>query len=938
MSVKRLCFLFSLLFAFCSLAQQEFFLENKGQITDQFGDPRTDISFKYSFGEQTLFILNDGFDIISSNYVNEDEVKLSRIEFRFQDFQATSIDAKNPTPYKERVIANNSVFESGSFKELVYTDDRSNISIRYYIDDNGFKYDIVLPSGSSDNQFFVDVNGGEVFIENNDLTIGGSGYQFVETMPSVYAVQNDRRIEKKGEYHLTPAGYKITVDKAFNEEVVIDPYLTYATYYGGSSTDKIQAVAIGNDGSDFYAGYTGSANNIATVGAYQTTNSIYGSFFLAKFNELNQRLWGTYYQSSGSNVKDMHTDSSGQIYLAGSTGSGENLGTLGTHQVNLEGYVDCFIIKFNQNGFPIWSTLYGGNGYDVPYQMILEDESIYIAGSTTSDSLIATPGAFQEVKNGSGFFTDGFIAKFDTTGQLSVGTYFGGSNMDVVEGIDFSDNSLFISADLGSFGFGTPGTYQPTKSFQSDLFFARLDANLNLQWGSYFTGDSHVQSQHRIAVREDKIVLGFSVYTTAGNTAYATPGTYMDTAVEGRAICVLQFDTSGVNLDWGTYYDGDDYEFITDIFYPNDSSVLICGATRSLTGIATSEVHKPYITNGGVKYDVFVSCFDQLGQQKWGTYYGGEEDDLPLDAKLDQKNQLVVGGETKSLTAIPYGMPYQGFPSGNFTFDGFVFKLDIDRDSLFTDLYQALPSQACPKDILTVDYQLQGTFHTGNTFQLWLSDENGDFMNATLMSNQIGTSNGTFTIQFPNVIAGGNYRFKVISTDPVIEGSVSNPVTALASPETNFNYQVGLNDVYFVDQSLSASTWLWDFGDGNTSTVQNPSNNYSSIGMYSVLLISDNGICSDSAVHWIQISEVAGLTEQDQVMLIYPNPTTNVWKVYSEEPASKFLIHNLNGQLIQEGILKPEETEILVRQAGVYKMSVYNQSNELLNTFKLIRL
>ena len=40
----------------------------------------------------------------------------------------------------------------------------------------------------------------------------------------------------------------------------------------------------------------------------------------------------------------------------------------------------------------------------------------------------------------------------------------------------------------------------------------------------------------------------------------------------------------------------------------------------------------------------------------------------------------------------------------------------------------------------------------------------------------------------------------------------------------------------FTDQSIGADTWNWNFGDGTTSTSQNPTHTYSSVGTYSVTL------------------------------------------------------------------------------------------------------
>jgi Zn-dependent metalloprotease len=72
----------------------------------------------------------------------------------------------------------------------------------------------------------------------------------------------------------------------------------------------------------------------------------------------------------------------------------------------------------------------------------------------------------------------------------------------------------------------------------------------------------------------------------------------------------------------------------------------------------------------------------------------------------------------------------------------------------------------------------------------------------------------------------------------------NSPPTALfaSSVQETCNGQVT-----FTDQSINgATTWLWDFGDGTTSTQQNPTHTYQSEGTFSVTLTATNGFGSDA--------------------------------------------------------------------------------------------
>lgn len=60
----------------------------------------------------------------------------------------------------------------------------------------------------------------------------------------------------------------------------------------------------------------------------------------------------------------------------------------------------------------------------------------------------------------------------------------------------------------------------------------------------------------------------------------------------------------------------------------------------------------------------------------------------------------------------------------------------------------------------------------------------------------------------------------------------------------------------FSDQTTGATSWTWDFGDGQSSTQQNPTNNYNGSGTYTVTLTATNANgCSDTAQSIITVLE-----------------------------------------------------------------------------------
>ncbi len=71
------------------------------------------------------------------------------------------------------------------------------------------------------------------------------------------------------------------------------------------------------------------------------------------------------------------------------------------------------------------------------------------------------------------------------------------------------------------------------------------------------------------------------------------------------------------------------------------------------------------------------------------------------------------------------------------------------------------------------------------------------------------------------------------------------------------NDQVNFTDQSWATQGAFITNWEWDFGDGNTSTIQYPTHTYATAGNYNVQLVATtDGGCTDTVVYPITIIDV----------------------------------------------------------------------------------
>lgn len=78
------------------------------------------------------------------------------------------------------------------------------------------------------------------------------------------------------------------------------------------------------------------------------------------------------------------------------------------------------------------------------------------------------------------------------------------------------------------------------------------------------------------------------------------------------------------------------------------------------------------------------------------------------------------------------------------------------------------------------------------------------------------------------------------------------------SPNAQFlaDSSAGGNTFTFVDQTTGSTSWTWDFGDGNTSTQQNPTHDFPTSGTYTVVLTVTNANgCTDTVQVVINVYE-----------------------------------------------------------------------------------
>jgi hypothetical protein len=261
------------------------------------------------------------------------------------------------------------------------------------------------------------------------------------------------------------------------------------TYVCGSRTDNINGLAISPiTGEVYVAGSTRSTNLPNTTGGAQASHGG-GEWdaFVARLNSsLTQILQSTYLGGSGwDEAYALAIAGSGEVYVAGLTGSTDFPNTAGGAQESSGGGYDAFVARLSADltSNP-QSTYLGGRWNDRANALAVHPVTgeVYVAGWTYSTNFPNTAGGAQGSCGGcASGSNDAFVARLNATlTQNPQSTYLGGSVDDYGYALGIAGSGeVYVAGSTGSADFpNTAGGAQESSGGGYDAFVARLTGDL----------------------------------------------------------------------------------------------------------------------------------------------------------------------------------------------------------------------------------------------------------------------------------------------------------------------------------------------------------------------------------------------------------------------------------------------------------------------------
>jgi hypothetical protein len=419
------------------------------------------------------------------------------------------------------------------------------------------------------------------------------------------------------------------------------PAWSWAQNAGGAEGDWSYTVKTDGNGNVYVAGSFKSPT--ITFGTFTLTNTAAGSndLFLVKYDADKNVLWAISNGGSGSDVATaIDVDESGNIYLGGYFSSPTiNFG--GGIIITRTGGSDAFFVKYNSSGNAVWAKKGGGSSNEEVEDIKVDiNGNLYGVGYFESASCMF--GTITLTNHG---YYDGFLVKYDISGNVVSANGYGGSMWDNCKGI-ISDNSgnIYLTGYYRSdITFGDTTLMNSTGD--AHLFVVKYDSSGAYLWVRNSAGTWEVGNEIAVDQSGGVYITGFF----QGITMSVDGLLLSNNGISGTSdFYILKYDQEG-NPQWLTGGGNSDYEEGRAVDIDNNGDVFagVYFSSSTITFGSTT------ITNHGAG-DILMLKYLNNGNFKWVLHAGGDADDQIHSLSAGNEGKVYICGSFSS-SSIAFG-------------------------------------------------------------------------------------------------------------------------------------------------------------------------------------------------------------------------------------------------------------------------------------------
>ena len=783
------------------------YVENKGQWNDQ-------VLFKTDFRGGNLFVEKSAFTYVfypkngihnhtSGKRKNEHQHQVLNFHALRMDFENAEVghnvvsEEKQPFYHNYYVGSEKEKWASevGIFKTVVHKQMYKGIDVKVFGRGNHVRYDFVLEPGADPAQILLKFSGQEkIFLREGKLILKTSVGEIIQEAPYAYQeTKNGDVKEIRCRYMLRDNLVTVSILDNYDPTLplIIDPTLVFSTYTGSLADNWGMSASFDLAGNGYTAGIAFGSGYPLSLGAFQTTFSGPGTY------------------------------PGGDITLS----------------------------KFNASGTTLlFSTYLGGDSTDTPQSITVDNNNcLIVLGRTYSPNFPVLNGCYDVVKD---LKSDIIVTKFNSGGTALLGsTFIGGSGND---GINIDDdesflgslkrnyaddgrgavhvdanNNIYVASCSQSTNFPvTTGCFQSNNAGAQDGCVFKFNAALTtLVFSSYIGGSANdaaynlaLDTQNGLYITGGTVSNNFPVTLGALQTSYSGNIDGFVSHISNTGGSILQSSYIGTNLYDQSYFVQTDKD--NDVYlFGQCSGNYPCTAGTYSNANSGQFIHK-----------LDSTLATTLFSTKFGTG-NGTPDIVPSAFLVDNCKSIYVSG---------WGGTLSGFNNASSSTTGMPITTNAFQSTTDgSDFYFASFKQ----NATALQY---GTFFGGPQSQEHVDGGTSCFDKTGVIYQAICASCGGLQ-DMPTTATAWSTSNNANNCNNGLVKFQMDLITTLASASLSLNDSSGCAPFVanVVNTSANAASFIWDFGDGTTSTSTAPSHTYTNVGVFLITLIAtDSTTCN----------------------------------------------------------------------------------------------
>jgi len=553
--------------------------------------------------------------------------------------------------------------------------------------------------------------------------------------------------------------------------------------------------------------------------------------------------------------------------------------------------LDMFVAKFDSNENRVWIITLGGNGGDQPDDIAVDaSENVYITGFFQGTCNF-DPGTTLTSSGGN----DGFIAKYNSTGQLqwTIKAAFGTAN-DRISAITIGkDGNLYVAGMSQSTSFNVGDSLFTNADAYRDLFLASYTPSGTFRWARQIPGTNNSSLFRAIAVDETN-------YLYAGGALAGTltiDGTPYSSGGSGDIILMKASPTDGSALWVRKGGSAADDQLNSIAVY--DNFTYLTGYIQGTGTIdsTASQQSSQFTTAGG--NDIFLAKYNLEGRLIWKKTLGSTGGDVGYGLNI-LNNVVVTTGYFNG--TINFNLDTIVSAGNN---DAAFFVFDVESNAVLAKSVSGTLDDRGQGVALDADYNVYlGGYFNSPTLTVGtssLTNSASGYKDAFLAKNKNeftasftykknvscnGGSDGALTVTpyFGNPpytyswtkdgspysatdsvitnLTAGTYQVTItdnISNQAILSHTVTQP-TALGLSYTKTDVSCWGKMDGSIDIAVSGGTspysYFWTSTDGNGHVVNSEDQTGLSAGTYQVQVSDANGCNLDSSITITQPAKI----------------------------------------------------------------------------------